>query len=490
MQSSTCEAVRSTVSAWVPPPRRVSHAGFGVLFALLFFLAVPPSSVHAQGFGVFEQGACVMSRAEATVADACGDGSSIYYNPANVVHNDGIVISVGATAVLASGDYTSGVTGEVSELQNDPIYVPHLFGSYRINDALAAGLGVYVPYGLATQWNRSFEGAFEGYDNGVQAIYIQPTISYRVTDRLSVGGGPIVTVSEVELNQVLDLSAQTVPGSADPLTGQPPLFFSQLGVPHHTAFADVKLEGKNAVGYGANIGATFEVTPRLSFGARFTTPIKVTFDGDASFNQIDTGITLPDGTPIDQVLLITQFDETNENAGLVSQSVETELTFPAQLIVGLSFDATERAKLLLDYQWNGWSSLDVIPLDFENDALDSERELNYDNTSALRFGAQYDVRDDLTVRGGYLFNTAAAPEATVTPLLPENDRNHFTLGLTYQPTDLFEVSAAYQRLMQNDRIGRVRDVRPGENVEDLAELNEGLYSFGANLFGVTLTVHL
>jgi len=489
MQSSTCKAVRSTVSAWVPPPQRVSHAGFGVLFALLLWLALPASAVHAQGFGVFEQGACVMSRAEATVADACGDGSSIFYNPANLVDNEGTVISLGATAVLASGEYTSGVTGRESELQNDPIFVPHVFGSYRVNEKLAAGLGVYVPYGLATQWDRSFEGAFEGYDNSVQAIYIQPTVSYRVTDRLSVGGGPIVTVSEVELNQLQDLSAQTVPGSTDPITGEAQ-FFSQLGVPHHTAFADVKLEGKNAVGFGANIGATYQVTSRLSFGTRFTTPIKVTFDGDASFDQIETGVILPDGTPIDQVLLITQFDETNENAGLVSQSVETELTFPAQLIVGLSFDATERAKLLLDYQWNGWASLEVITLGCENDALDSERELNYDNTSALRFGAQYEVRDDLTVRGGYLYNTAAAPEATVTPLLPENDRNHFTLGLTYQPVELFEVSAAYQRLMQNDRVGRVRDVRPGEDVENLAELNEGLYSFGANLFGVTLTVHL
>lgn len=461
----------------------------GAFLLLLLALTFGPNHAIAQGFGVFEQGACVMSRAEATVADACGDGSSIYYNPANLVSNEGIVISLGATSVAASGEYESGVTGQVSELQNDPIYVPHVFASYRINESLAAGLGAYVPYGLATEWDRSFEGAFEGYDNGVEAIYIQPTVSYRINERLRVGAGPIIAISRVELNQVVDLSAQEVPTSLarDPLTGDA-LRFSQFGVPHHTAFADAKLEGSGEFGFGANLGLTYSVTDRLHVGARFTTPITVTYDGDATFEQIETGIILPTGANLDQLLDLTQFDPSADDAALVNQSIETELTFPAQFIVGVSVNATERIQLLLDYQWNGWSSLGEIPLDFEKDALDDVRELNYDNTSAIRFGAQYDLLDNLTLRGGYLFNTAAAPDATVTPLLPEADRNHFTLGFSYQPVDLLDIAVAYQRLNQYDRIGRVRDARPGEEVESLAELNEGLYSFGANLIGVTLTV--
>lgn len=468
-----------------------AHAWTVGLLAVLLILSLGPHSAIAQGFGVFEQGACVMSRAEATVADACGDGSSIYYNPANLVSNEGIVISLGATSVAASGEYESGVTGRVSELQNDLIYVPHFFASYRVNESLAAGLGAYVPYGLATEWDRSFDGAFEGYDNSVEAIYIQPTVSYRINERLRVGAGPIIAISRVELNQLVDLSAQEVPTSLarDPLTGDA-LRFSQLGVPHHTAFADTKLEGSSEFGFGANLGLTYSVTDRLHIGARFTTPITVTYDGDATFDQIDTGILLPNGANLDQLLELTQFDAAADNAALVDQSIETELTFPAQVIVGVSVNATERVQLLLDYQWNGWSSLGEIPLDFEKDALDDVRELNYDNTSAIRFGAQYDLLDNLTLRGGYLFNTAAAPDATVTPLLPEASRNHFTLGFSYQPVDRLDLGVAYQRLNQSDRIGRVRDARPGEDVESLAELNEGLYAFGANLIGVTLTVRL
>lgn len=486
MQPSTCGAERPTAPAWGPPPRRATYAGFGLLFALLLWLSVPVSSAQAQGFGVFEQGACVMARAGATVAQGCGDGSSLYFNPANIVDNDGTVISVGATSVAAFGDYTSGVTGRVSDLQNDPIFVPHAYGTYKVNETLSAGLGVYVPYGLATEWNPTFEGAFEGYDNGVQSIYIQPTVAYRINERLSIGGGPIVAVSSVELNQRLDLSAQSIAGAPA----------AAIGIPFHTAFADVKLEGSNEIGYGANIGATYDLSSRVSFAARFTTPVKVTYEGEATFTQVDTDLQLagpvgplPAGTPID-ALVAPQFDSGNPEAPLVNQDIETEITFPAQLVLGLAVDATDDLTLLADYQWTSWSDLEAIPLDFEVDDLDTERELNYGNTNAFRLGAEYSILDNLQARAGYLFNTAAAPPETVTPLLPENDRNHFTAGIGYRPTDLFEISAAYQYLSQADREGRVRDVRPGEEVESLTALNDGLYSFNAHLFGLTLTVHL
>jgi long-chain fatty acid transport protein len=50
---------------------------------------------------------------------------------------------------------------------------------------------------------------------------------------------------------------------------------------------------------------------------------------------------------------------------------------------------------------------------------------------------------------------------------------------------LLEINASYQLLLQNDRRGRVRS---GDSLT--TDLNNGLYQFGANLFGTTLTLHL
>lgn len=49
---------------------------------LALLAAWTPDELGAQGFSLNEYGACAMARGGATVADACGDGSSIAYNQA------------------------------------------------------------------------------------------------------------------------------------------------------------------------------------------------------------------------------------------------------------------------------------------------------------------------------------------------------------------------------------------------------------------------
>lgn len=491
------------------PPDRAPTSGLRLavavaLAALLGAGGLGAPDARAQGFSVYEQGACAMGRGGTTVADGCGDGSSMFFNPANLAGMQGVTASVGATVVDANGSFTDDFTGGESELQNDPIPVPHGYLTYGVNERLAVGLGVSVPYGLQTVWRPTFQGAFEGYDNQVQAIYVQPTVSYRLTEKLRVGGGPILAVSSVELNQRLDLSGQPV---VNPNTGQPivvdgqPVRFSQFGIPFHTAFADANLEDSGAIGFGANVGATYDVSDRLSIGARYITPIKITYDGTASFDPVSTGLTVPADIPSpsdpNQVLVPagTSIDALLQQIGifqstLSEQSVETEITFPAQFAAGVSYGATERLTLLADYQWIGWSSFDELPLTFggdPNSPLSGVREENYDNTNAVHVGAEYDVSEAVTGRLGYFYSQGAAPDRSVTPLLPEGSRNNFAVGFGWRATDVVEVNLAYHRFVQNDRRGRTREIGPNETA---AEANSGLYTFNANLFGATLTLHL
>lgn len=503
------DAVRDAAGA----TRRVAFAALLTIFGLIGMAL--PTTAWAQGFGVFEQGTCVMARAGATVASGCGDGSSIYFNPANLAGTEGFTASVGATLIDAGGNFTYDYTTRAPytdvdvDLENDPIPVPHGYFTYGLTPRLGLGLGVYVPYGLETNWpveladGSAFDGAFEGFSNRVQAIYVQPTAAYQVTPKLRVGAGPVLAISAVELNQLVDLS-QTATSEGGPT-------FGQLGIPFHTAFARSQLEGSNELGIGANLGAAYQVNDRFSVGVRFTTPIKISYEGDARFDQRATNLTFPATSPLAQdlngdgnpdptpadLLVAGQFDSggvldayetfANENGSLSAQSVETEITFPFQLVAGVSVQATDKLLLLADYQFTGWSSFDEIPLDFEQ-LGNRVREENYNNTHAVRLGAEYDVLRQLTARVGYLYNTAAAPDEVITPLLPEADRNQFTVGVGWRPVETLEINAAYHLLLQNDRRGRVRGALPGENVT--TDLNQGLYSFGANLFGTTLTLHL
>ena len=51
--------------------------------ALCLVLAMSERAA-AQGYGLYEQGACAMARAGAAVAAPCEDGSAIFFNPAAI----------------------------------------------------------------------------------------------------------------------------------------------------------------------------------------------------------------------------------------------------------------------------------------------------------------------------------------------------------------------------------------------------------------------
>jgi long-subunit fatty acid transport protein len=86
-------------------------------------------------------------------------------------------------------------------------------------------------------------------------------------------------------------------------------------------------------------------------------------------------------------------------------------------------------------------------------------------------------------RGGYLWHQGAAPPQTVTPLLPEGARNEVTAGFSMKMGKQLTADVAYQYIRQDDRRGRTRET---PNLVPTVALNNGLYTFSAHLFGVSL----
>ena len=72
----------------------------------------------------------------------------------------------------------------------------------------------------------------------------------------------------------------------------------------------------------------------------------------------------------------------------------------------------------------------------------------------------------------------------MTPLLPEGQRNEFTVGTTVKLAAALRADLAYQYIRQNDRRGRTREPLVGAPTTGL---NNGLYDFQAHLFGVSLS---
>lgn len=448
--------------------------------ALIALLAA--SSLRAQGLSIHSHSGCALARNSTGVAEPCPDGSAVFYNPAALATQRGVA-SAGALALYSTSTFTFDNTGESFDSQQGTEAAPHAWFAARLTPRIGAGIGFWAPYGLSTAWPLEFEGRYDGYNNTLRGIYIQPTIAGElIPGRLALGVGVAAVRGSVEVFRRIDLARTAIAGTG--------LTFGDIGVPDGTDFAGVRLKADD---WSAtfHVGLQFRPSERWSFGARYLHTANLDLSGTAEFRQIIAGwplppgnpFGLPPGTPID-VVLAPQFGPGGE---FVNQKLSTELTLPNQLVAGVRFLATPTTKLFLDYQWTGWSHFDRAVLELEILPADTIF-LDYHDASTFRFAVEVTPRDALTLRGGILHNTAAAPAVSVDPLLPEASRTSFAGGLGLRMTKRFSANVGLEFLLQKERRGRVRP-RTSQS-QTAADLNVGRYSAHAVFGGVTFSYFL
>jgi long-chain fatty acid transport protein len=451
-------------------------------FALTAGLLILPTAASAQAFGLNEIGSCAIARAFASTAAPCEDASSIYWNPGAIPKARGVSILAGAAAIGIQGDFTRDTTLTRYDADVPTAVVPHVFVNYRSAGAFAYGLGVYVPYGLTSQWGDEFPGRFAAKKASLQSIYVQPNFAVELFDGWSVGGGPVIGRSSVELVQGVDLSQQRTSATGPT--------FGQLGIPKRTEFARATLKG-DAMGYGFHLGLHGRLSPRWEMGARFLSQVYFKYDdADATFEQRPTGLVLaannplgaPGGTPVDALPpLVAQFTGTG---ALTAQKVKTRIMHPAQVQVGFAYSGLPNTVVDIDYAWVGWKSFKELPVDFQGGATDRVLVEEYNNTSAIRAGIEHHLSNGVALRAGVAGAASAAPDVTVTPLLPEQDRGYGSLGASYPVTRSLTLEGAYMHIFTGGRRGRL-DERVDLN-QSADQLNAGAYTLSGNIVSLSL----
>jgi len=106
------------------------------------------------------------------------------------------------------------------------------------------------------------------------------------------------------------------------------------------------------------------------------------------------------------------------------------------------------------------------------------------NTYAFRVAGEYATRRAVTLRAGFDACTAAAPDQSVTPILPDAPRRGYSAGATVPAFGGGTINVAYQFISQQDRRGRSTD---GGLALPTPAVNNGVYHLRANVVGVSLT---
>jgi len=412
-----------------------------ILFVLIFCLSV--SMLFASGFSIYEQGNRATGMAGAFIARA-NDATALFYNPAGISGLQGFTLSAGATAISAQFAFTGPDIFDAqfyTKAKPENFYPFHIYGTYRISKTLSAGIGLFSPFGLASSWGSAahpWVGRQLATQTELQSLFINPSLAYRISERLSVAAGISLVWSKVKLGKSVFFTPRSIFGESS-LTAQANGFAFNLGL-QYTPFE------------GLHLGMVYRSNTLLEFK-----------DGDATFTFPDQG-----NDTLNQEIS-TYFPQKTKGSA--------NITLPDMAGIGLAYDFTKNMSFEFDIVRMGWHSYNKLRITFKDPIAGKRNSTsirNYKDAYSLRFGLEYRVMPWLTVRSGYFWDQHAVPEAYVEPSLPEGDRHNYTLGFTYQRQN-FTLDAAFQSLLQNDR-------KISHSVNNF----NGKYTGLATLFGLTL----
>lgn len=372
------------------------------LAAALAAFLLTPGLARAAGYGIYEQGAAVLSMAGAGTASV-HDATAGYYNPAALTRLEGHNLTLGGTWLttrtsFAGTDSFPGY-GVTEEMNAGNFFPPHVYWSNHLGSKWAYGASLNAPFGLGVDWKDPDHFTDHGYVTKalLQSLDANFNLAWQVTPELSVAGGYNALFASVELNRI-GASGKTIPGSG----GKP------LEVRAH-------LKSGLKPGYGYNLAALWVPKPEWRFGLNYRSKVDVDItDGDATFTLFPTGSAAVDAFLADSMP--------------PSQTVGTTLKFPSLLSFGVAWNPTPSWTWELDANRMGWSTFDQLDLNFsKTTALNSQVIEDYEDSWRISVGAEHRL-PKLTYRFGYYFDGAAAPTKSVTTLLPDANRHGATIG--------------------------------------------------------------
>ncbi|HET7921184.1 MAG TPA: outer membrane protein transport protein [Gammaproteobacteria bacterium] len=425
--------------------RHLAQLSFPLLAAAI--ATALPLAASASNFQLSEQSVTSLGRAHAGGAAAAEDASSIWYNPAGLTRLDDSEFLTGASLIRLGADFTKtsatdasgqalsgGEGGNVGKLGA----VPFIYYSTPINDKLDFGIGLGVPFGLATSYDADSIFRYQAIYTSVTILNLDPTLAYRFTDHFSGGFGLDIQRMSVKLTNDVDYGAVCF-GKVNPST----CTAMNLTPQGHDGF--FQGEAKDSSAFGFNLGLLWDYdTYRIGFSYR--SKIKHSLDGSATFTNVPSLFW---------------------NQGLFhNQSISADFTTPQMASLSGMYKLNDQWSLYADWSYTGWSSFDRLTINFANSAQPpSTVDEGLSNVNRLSFGTDYRYSDSWTFRAGVAWDKSPVPDPTSASnttandtnasrgaRLPDADRKWLAFGATWRVSEHSQWDIGYSHLFLNGHI--------------------------------------
>ena len=171
---------------------------FCLLFTFYFLL------LRAGGFQVNLQGQKQMGMGH-TGTGLLLDGASLLFNPGAVSFLDSVrLVQVGASFIIPRAEYLEAYPGVYTAEMVHHVGTPfsvYMVGKNKMDRQIQLGLAIYTPFGSHEEWPSDWKGQFLLREIDLKAIFFQPTLSYKINDKLGIGAGLAYVEGSFSLSQ-------------------------------------------------------------------------------------------------------------------------------------------------------------------------------------------------------------------------------------------------------------------------------------------------
>ncbi len=330
------------------------------------------------------------------------DASTIFYNPGGLSRLKSIQVYGSLADIMPATAYGNTQGSTTTKSQTFTPFNVYVGGTIKEGSRLGLGLGIYTPFGTGLTWNNDWPGRYLVQSISLSCVFVQPTISYRISDLISVGGGFIYASGNFALNQALPV--QDMNGND--------------GTAH--------LKGTGN-GVGFNLGVQMKVNEHLQFGVTYRSQVNMDLNGGRATFDVPASLST-----------------TFPNTQFVSS-----LPLPQVFSVGIGFKplANEMLTMQFDLNYTGWNSYDSLRFDFATQTSSLKNmhvPRHYRNTLTPRLGGNYKISKVVSVMAGASYDPTPVTTGFVSPELPDADRINVSCGASVKPFKRLTIMAAME----------------------------------------------
>lgn len=423
--------------------------------------------VAASGFQLREQS--VRNLGKSNAGSIVGkDASNVSLNPAAMTNIDQTTVKSDVTVIDLTAEFTGSgnvlgspagpLGGGNGGDPGDPTVVPNMSFVVPMKGALEGltlGASIGAPFGLATEYDAGWVGRYRALTSDVKAVDLTLSAALNFGGPFSFGVGLIYERAEATLSKAIDFGTAICAASGNPANCFNPAF----------PFKPQQLDGgfevqgsSNSVGY--LVGMQFKPSDRFVLGVSHRSELKHDLKGTLDFTNVPA---LLANDP--------RFKDADGGARLVTPSITT---------VSASYGVTDAFRLMADYQKTDWHSLHDVTIKRANGTVVGMEPFEWKDTDFYSIGAEFDLSDALTLRGGVGKDESPTNDTHRTPRLPDNNRMLYSIGATWNVSEQLTLDAAFQRITIDTPTIALPVVTAAGNTSTLV----GSFDGHANLFGV------